>query len=218
VNWEENYMFLPPIKVTDRYRYLNAITALSPSPDWFTGLYLFDTVDEYDRTFFNSFILHTYPWDAGTDLGDTYTAFDKDAVPADIVRRITKSNAPGGNIFMSAEGTVKPVGELECKLYVCTPDDTECLKPNWPPSNGCDTFRFPRCDEECDPDVETVCQECAGVKEDNGRAIFYENCCQSGRDPLNGSCNNDSFKSGAPAATGVSLGFAAIVGLLAFIL
>jgi hypothetical protein len=179
---------------------------------------LFDTVDEYDRTFFNSFILHTYPWDAGTDLGDTYTAFDKDAVPADIVRRITKSNAPGGNIFMSAEGTVKPVGELECKLYICTPDDTECMKPNWPPSNGCDTFRFPRCDEECDPDVETVCQECAGVKEDNGRAIFYENCCQSGRDPLNGSCNNDSFKSGAPAATGVSLGFAAIVGLLAFIL
>jgi hypothetical protein len=199
---------------------LNGITALLPSPDWFTGFYLFDTVDEYDRTFFDSFLIRMYPWDAGTDLGNSYTAFDKDAVPADIVRRFTKANAPNG-IFVSPEGSVKPVGELECKLYTCPPEDTVCLKPDWPPVNGCDTFRFPRCDQECDPVTATICQECVSEVEDQGNAVFYQDCCQSGRTPLKGTCSNNSFLSGngsgAAAVTGVTVGFAVIVVLLGFI-
>jgi hypothetical protein len=221
--WEENYVHLPPITVTNRYRYLNAICALLPSPDWFTGFYLFDTVDEYDRTFWNSFRLHIYPWDAGTDNGDTYTAFDNDAVPADIVRRFTKQTAPGGGIFLSAEGTIKPVGELECKLQVCLPEDEVCEKSDWPPVNGCDTFRFPRCDQQCDPATTTICEECKPMDQDQGNAVFHTSCCQSRREPKQGSCvNNSDFGegngSGAAAVTGVTVGFAAIVGLLGFIL
>lgn len=225
VQWEENYKFMPSLEVTDRYRYLNGIAALLPSPDWFTGFYLFDTVDEFDLTFFSTFLLHIYPWDAGTDTGDSYTSFDADAVPADNVKRFTTQNSPGG-IFKSPEGSIKPVGELECKLYVCPPEDVECEKPDWPPANGCDVFRFPSCDEECDPASNTVCEQCEGIEADAGRPIFYQNCCQSERQPLNGYCNNSGGNgnggsgnngSGAAAVAGTTFAFAAVVGLLGFI-
>ena len=43
---------------------------MSPSPDWFTGFYLFDRLHEYDRAFWQRFTLYTYQWNAGTDWGD----------------------------------------------------------------------------------------------------------------------------------------------------
>jgi len=77
-HWDENYVFIPPIEVSFEYPFLNAVAGMFPSPDWFTGFYLFDTVDEYDRTFWDRFTIRTYPWDAGTDAGQTYTSEDRD--------------------------------------------------------------------------------------------------------------------------------------------
>jgi hypothetical protein len=195
------------LEVTDTHRYLNGITAMLPSPDWFTGFYLFDTVDEFDRTFFNEFLLHTYAWDGGTDNGNTYEAFDSDAVPALAIERFTSSNTPGG-IFVSQEGSVKPVGEIDCRLYVCDPTvDAACEMPGWPPENGCDIFRFPNCDQKCNPISSTVCEECKPQSGDN-EPVYYQNCCNSNREPFAGDCVNGAAvlgTSGAASITGVSL-------------
>src|SRR3569832_1556976 len=57
VHEDVNYVYMPPIDVSFDYPFLNAIASMSPSPDWFTGFYLFDTVDEYDRTYWQRFTL-----------------------------------------------------------------------------------------------------------------------------------------------------------------
>lgn len=167
---------------------------MQPSPDWYTGFYLLDTIDEYDRTYWNRMIIHTYPWDAGTDEGDTYTSIDLDLDPPINVERIFKANAPPGGIFVSPDGDVRPTAEWDCLLHVC-PGTEDCDKENWPPANGCDLLKYPGCENECNPEVER-CQECKPKAKDGERKVFYSNCCQSNYEPLRGKCGNGSYSAG----------------------
>ena len=195
---EVNYVYVPPVDISFDYPFVNALGGMSPSPDWFTGFYLFDTVDEYDRAFWQRFTIYTYPWDAGTDGGTTYTAEDRDLDPAVNVERIVVSNAPADGAFLSPDGKdVLPVGEFDCDLYVCPVEDPNCKRPNWPPTNYCDVLKYPNCATYCDPKVEEGCQECKG----NGyepQYVFLKGCCASGHDPRNGpTCAEGGTSAGA---------------------
>ncbi|EEC45699.1 spondin like protein [Phaeodactylum tricornutum CCAP 1055/1] len=186
---EENYAFLDGITVDSDFPFISGMAGINPSPDWFTGFYLLDSIDEFDRTFWNRIKIHTYPWDAGTDAGETYTSPDSDLDPPLDVERIFPQNAPDG-IFVSPDGsTVHPVGEWECILHVC-PDENDCERENWPPSNGCDVLKYPGCDEMCDPEVTSPCQQCQPRTSDNG-SVFYPNCCESGYRPTSGDCDGN---------------------------
>lgn len=123
---EKNYAYMPGVKVTADYPFLSGLASMMPTPDWFTGFYLLDTIDEFDRTFWHRIIIHTYPWDAGTDGGVTYMSVDQDMDPQENVHRITTQNAPEG-IFLSPDGrSVRPVAEWDCVLHVCAEDEEEC--------------------------------------------------------------------------------------------
>eukprot|EP00527_Entomoneis_sp_CCMP2396_P004032 CAMPEP_0198148804 /NCGR_PEP_ID=MMETSP1443-20131203/43407_1 /TAXON_ID=186043 /ORGANISM="Entomoneis sp., Strain CCMP2396" /LENGTH=403 /DNA_ID=CAMNT_0043813619 /DNA_START=50 /DNA_END=1261 /DNA_ORIENTATION=- len=208
---EKNYAYLPGIKVTPDYPFLSGIAGLMPTPDWFTGFYLLDVIDEYDRTFWNRILIHTYPWDSGTDAGDTYMSVDQDLDPPRNVERITPKNAPNG-IFLSPDGrTVPPVAEWDCVLHVCEEGEDDCQPDNWPPENGCDMLKYPGCELECDPEFDEVCEECkpkpkliklgaAPDENENGRT-FYRSCCQSNHEPLNGMCT-PGWRSPSKGGTG----------------
>ncbi|KAL7565324.1 hypothetical protein ACA910_014607 [Epithemia clementina (nom. ined.)] len=204
---EKNFAYLPGVKVNPDYPFLNGIASMMPTPDWFTGFYLLDVVDEYDRTYWHRIMIHTYPWDAGTDSGDTYMSVDQDMDPPANVERITSSNAPNG-IFLSPDGrSVRPVAEWDCVLHVCEEDEEECAPDHWPPENGCDRLKYPGCEEQCDPEFDEVCEECKpkpkAIKlgestestEDSGQ-VFYRSCCQSNHEPLNGYSCTPSFNHG----------------------
>jgi hypothetical protein len=168
-------------------------------------------------------VIHTYPWDAGTDGGTTYTDVDYDLDPKINVERIYKKNALPNGIFLSPAGdVVLPVAEWDCALHVCNSSD-DCELENWPPANGCDKLKWPGCDDVCNPEAGDACQECKPKKsqsrrqpdsetEGGGEAeerIFYKSCCQSNFEPLVGSCQ------GAYGAAGGGSGAAAITGMLA---
>lgn len=183
---EANYVYIPPVEVDFEYPFLNAAAGISPSPDWFTGFYLFDTVDEYDRTYWDHFTIRTYPWDAGTDAGQHYTSEDRDMDPSENVFRMFPNRVPESGAFLSHDGKeVLPVGEFECVLHTCPIYDSNCLKPNWPPANYCDVLKYPTCDKYCTPGQDEVCEPCKG----NGyepRTVFHPDCCAAGKDPRRG--------------------------------
>lgn len=194
--WDENYVFIPPVEVSFDYPYLNAIAGMDPSPDWYTGFYLFDTIDEYDRTFWDRFTLRTYPWDAGTDGGDRYTSPDRDMDPPENVARIFAQNAPASGAFLDPSGTkVLPVAEFDCVLHTCPEGNSDCHKPNWPPPNFCDVLRFPNCASYCDPEKDSICEACKG----NGfepKTVYLPGCCESGHEPWKGECSSASLLAG----------------------
>jgi Spondin_N len=191
---------------------------MHPSPDWFTGFYLLNTIDDYDRTFWSRIKIQTYPWDAGTDAGQSYTATDSDLDPKIPVQRFTPENSPNG-IFVSPDGkSVLPVAEWECVLHVC-PNISDCDMENWPPANGCDVLKYPGCDVACDPTNSTTsCQECVPKSGQAGK-VYYNDCCQSGFDPVKGNCDNmgsSGSGSGALEVLGLALSMMLSVGLVCY--
>jgi hypothetical protein len=201
VNWDSNYIFIPPVEVTFDFPYVNAIAGMDPSPDWFTGFYLFDSVDEYSRTFWDRFTLRTYPWESGSDAGTHYTSPNSDLNPKANVERIYAANAPPSGAFLDATGKkVLPVGEFDCVLHTCPENMPDCNKPDWPPKNFCDVLRFPNCASYCNPDKDALCEACRG----NGfepKTVYLPGCCEAGHEPWKGACS---------AANALTLGITAL--------
>lgn len=198
-----NHVHLPPLRVDANHLWINLIAALSPSPDWFTGFYLFEPFDEISRHFWDQFVLHLYPWDAGTDEGDSYMSVDLPLDPQLPVARFTTTMAKQrSNAFLSPDGaTIPHVAEFQCKFWVCgindDPDGENCNMPDWPPANGCDVLRYPGCERQCTMD-QPGCQECK-----NGE--FYFSCCESLTEPMNGDCTSSGTVWRVMGATLVSL-------------
>jgi hypothetical protein len=189
-DWEKNYRYMPGIEFNADYNFISGIAGMVPSPCWFTGFYLFDVIDEYDRTFWERFRIKTYPWNAGTDAGDTYNSPDNDLDPPEVVHRMTNSNTPNG-LFVGPDGKVGPVAEWDCVLHVCDFENPDCEPENWPPANYCDKLKYPGCESQCDPEVEQ-CQECAPKPEDEP-PVYYKSCCESNYLPAEGGdCTYDS--------------------------
>lgn len=183
-----DHIFFPPIHVSFDYPFLNAIGAIQPSPDWYSGFYLFDTVDEYDRTYWQRFTLRTYPWDAGTDAGQSYTAVDFDLDPPVNAVRVYAESASSSGAFVSPDGTqVLPVGEFDCVLHTCPTEDPDCARDDWPPVNQCDILKFPGCASYCQVGLDSICELCIGnALESVAVYIGVRDCCEAGHDPVFG--------------------------------
>jgi hypothetical protein len=191
----KNYVYLPALKISKDYPWISSIVGLSPTPDWFTMFYLFESTAEGYDTFWDSFKIRTYPWDAGTDDGDTYTALDRDTDPAGVITRFTAENAPN-KAFVSADGSKVPyVAEYECVLHVCPLEEPECEKPDWPPVNGCDILRYPLCATYCDPNRDSPCQECKRTSSSDPEKVYHSDCCLAGRDPVEGDACSEEGES-----------------------
>jgi len=72
---------LPPINVTYSHPWLSAMSKITPSPDWFVGFSDLRTISYDTETYYNRIVIQSYVWDAGTDDGQTYLAFDRDLDP-----------------------------------------------------------------------------------------------------------------------------------------
>jgi len=60
---------------------------IAPSPDWFSGFYDFDPRDPSSNTWYGEFIIETHPWDAGTEIGASYsTSNDPEPTNVPILR------------------------------------------------------------------------------------------------------------------------------------
>jgi Spondin_N len=190
-NWDKNFAYLPPLKVNKDHSYISGISGLAPSPDWYTDFYLFQTIKESTETYWEAFLLRTYPWDAGSDDGTFYTDTDHIADPPKLVTRIDLGNTPG-DIFKNPSGDqVRHVAEWECVLHTCPLDQPDCVKPNWPPKSNCDILKYPECDSPCDPAVEHDCQQCQRESQSESK-VFFKDCCKAGRVPKDGrSCTDD---------------------------
>lgn len=216
--WDDNYVYLPPLKVTATHSFLSGIAAMSPSPDWYTAFYLFDTMKESTQTFWDSFKIRTYPWDAGTDDGTLYESQDRDTDPAGLVARI-EVGSTAENIFLSPAGDkITYLAEWECILHTCPYDEPDCEKPDWPPANNCDVLRYPECNTPCDPLVEPDCEQCKR-ESNNEDKIYHKNCCLAGREPKDGTCDgeeesNDESTSSAASYQYIATATASIVFLM----
>jgi Spondin_N len=210
---DKNFVHLPPLHVSADHSYISGIAGISPSPDWYSGFYLFNTIKEGDQIFWDSFMIKTYPWDAGTDDGTKYTDYDRDTDPPGLITRFTVENT-NGDIFKSPLGDkIRHLAEWECILHTCPMEEPECIKPDWPPANGCDILRYPECATPCNPDTEK-CEECK--RDDTKEAkVFHKNCCLAGRQPMDGKCDDEEKeKAAASGAAARLVGLALSLGSL----
>jgi hypothetical protein len=209
----KNFVYLSPVNVSSQFPFLSAIAGMSPTPDWFTEWYLFRTFKEQANIFWDSFLIRSYPYDAGTDSGQHYTDPDHSTDPKQSITRITTANTVNGAFLDSAGDKIVYVAEWECVLQTCPIEEPNCQKEDWPPANGCDILRYPLCSTFCDPKVDTPCELC---KHDQGDVdlVFHKDCCLAGRVPNAGACTVEATASGVDS---LSLTTAMAVAIMVFI-
>jgi len=107
-----------PLKMTSNKRYVSAISKLVPSPDWFSGFHDFNAVNEKSDTWYQEFVIPIYPFDAGTEDGDTYNTVNSVTVPAQPISQFTVENLPGNKVFLNSKGdAILPVATYTCVLF-----------------------------------------------------------------------------------------------------
>mmetsp|Transcript_57565 Transcript_57565/g.64384 ORF Transcript_57565/g.64384 Transcript_57565/m.64384 type:complete len:417 (+) Transcript_57565:189-1439(+) len=100
------------IQVTSNFPMLSTITMAAPSPDWFTGISNFSPIDREEQAWYESFEIATYPWDAGTEVGDTYSLDNAPQEPHVPIFQLTKETIPSDR-----SGTeVRPMAVWSCTL------------------------------------------------------------------------------------------------------
>jgi hypothetical protein len=102
---------------------------IAPSPDWFSGFNAYNVLDELSETWYSSFIIETYPWDAATDNGTTYESPDSPTA-WDRPFQLTTERIPDSGIFLSPDGTaVNNVAIWSCWVSATTPAPTTSPAP-----------------------------------------------------------------------------------------
>jgi len=105
------------VQLTPEFPLLSTISMMAPSPDWFTGIPGFSPIDETEGVWYESFEIHTYPWDAGTEMGDTYSLNNNAQVPPNPITQLTVDTVPENGILLDpSETTVLPVAVWSCTL------------------------------------------------------------------------------------------------------
>jgi len=108
-----------PLQMSSNKRYISAITKLSPSPDWFSGFHDFNTVNEKSNTWYEEFIIPIYPFDAGTEDGETYNTVNSRTFPAEQISQFTVDNVPSSKVFLNDKGDdILPVAMYTCTLSI----------------------------------------------------------------------------------------------------
>jgi len=117
-NRDQQTQTLPAVPVDATHLLLSTITMIAPSPDWFSGFYDFDVRDPDNLdNFLQSFVIETYPWDAGTEQGDTYSTSNDAESPAQEIFQLTTDTVPATGVLLDSGGTsVLPVARWECEL------------------------------------------------------------------------------------------------------
>jgi Spondin_N len=109
---------LGELAVDAAHPYISSVTMIASSPDWFSGFYDFDARDTSTNTWYGEFLIETYPWDAGTETGDTYSFSNPaESSPHDIMRFTIDTVPATTRVFLSSDGsTVLPVAQWQCLL------------------------------------------------------------------------------------------------------
>jgi len=95
---------------------LSTISMMAPSPDWFSGIESF-CPREPGGFWFQSFEVATYPFDAGTEMGETYSINNDPESRHGPIYPLTKETVPDSGILLDPTGTkVNPVAVWKCDL------------------------------------------------------------------------------------------------------
>lgn len=115
-----------PLSMNSDHFLISTIAMMAPSPDWFSGFYDFDIRN--GDMWLDSFVIETFPWDAGTDAGTTYLAADMPIDPALWIYQLTTDTVPPSDVFLDPSGeTVLPVAKLSCNVVPVEPDDDQLI-------------------------------------------------------------------------------------------
>lgn len=105
-----------PITLSPSYPYLSTISMIAPSPDWFSGIDSFSPRGP-EGYWYAAFELATYPFDAGTEEGDTYSLDNEPSRPHGPIYQLTPDTVPENGVFLDPTGTeVLPVATWTCYL------------------------------------------------------------------------------------------------------
>ena len=92
-----------------------------PSPDWFTGMYNFNPIDQNSQFWYGTFEIATYPWDAGTEKGSTYSINNNSENPHVPIIQLTKDTVPDNGILLDpTREEVLPMAVWTCDLVAST--------------------------------------------------------------------------------------------------
>ena len=97
---------------------ISSITMIAPSPDWFSGFYNFDPRSMDTKTWYDLFSIGTYPWDAGTEEGDTYSTNNTATYPTEYIEQLTIDTIPESTyVFRNPSGKkVRSVARWVCRM------------------------------------------------------------------------------------------------------
>lgn len=116
-NSEQQEQVLPSITVDASHPMMSSITMVAPSPDWFTGYYDFELVDPATETWWSNFTLNTFPFDAGTEQGTTYSLGNEAENPVLPIQEFTATSPLDSGVFLSPdESSVLHVATWVCVL------------------------------------------------------------------------------------------------------
>ncbi len=105
-----------PITLSPGYPYLSTISMVAPSPDWFSGLDSFSPRGP-GGYWYQTFEIATYPFDAGTEEGTTYSIDNEPSSPHGPIYQQTRDTVPDSGILLDPTGTtVLPVASWRCDL------------------------------------------------------------------------------------------------------
>merc|ERR1740124_615372 len=116
-NAEVQMQTFDSITMTPTSPYLSAITMIAPSPDWFTGFYDMNAINADTQTWYSEFTVTTYPWDAGTEEGDTFNPNNDATDPQGSISRLDVNTVPSTGVLLNAmQDDVLPMATWTCRL------------------------------------------------------------------------------------------------------
>jgi len=132
-NSDQQEQTLPDIALTPWFDMMSSITMVAPSPDWYTGFYNVNPVDPKKMVWYKSFEIATYPWDAGTDVGDNFDSNNQAEDPRVPIQQLTE-----GVVLNPDKAEVLAMATWSCTLNdssSCVNNDTAMKGPeklcNW---------------------------------------------------------------------------------------
>jgi hypothetical protein len=109
-------LFNDEIFLSEEFPLLSTISMAAPSPDWFTGIYNFSPINE-EKFWYESFEIATFPFDAGTEMGSTYSIGNQPEDPVIEIFQLTNDTIPANGILLDPTGVeVLPVAVWNCVL------------------------------------------------------------------------------------------------------
>ncbi|XP_065198427.1 mucin-5AC-like isoform X1 [Sycon ciliatum] len=113
----------------DRYRPLVSVaTMIAPSPDWFVGAYSENLCD--GSSWKQSVTVQAYPWDAGTDSGESWNSGNQVTSPAQPIARITATSSRT-TVYRKTSGSTASMGTITFDLVsTSATDDAAVADPS----------------------------------------------------------------------------------------